>query len=261
MISKTQSAPAPKTTYQAGSSQQIKQVDGQEQAGQTGAQQAGSEGEQPSGLGEDASTAQQPPEKQGVEANLVIFDGTTQAKPSLVLKDFGDEDSNEDIANTFVNQQIGDDNWEDQQESYAAMEQASESDSTVAKQSSKLDDASILGMIQEMDYKLTKDMLDMIQRSLDRAKKLMEQNAKDYYQKVLPQLQAVEKQIKQVKALEASGQHKQASAQALQLDKLGQALQQALAKSPDFAANPAAKAIMAEIATMQQLSGGAKAAQ
>lgn len=112
----------------------------------------------------------------------------------------------------------------------------------------------LLSKVREADEKNFKAMIDMLQKSLDRARETMERNMKDYYQKVLPQMQAVQNQIKQVSAAEESGRKQDMQAAADRIGNLGQQLQQALNQNPDFQSNPAAKNAVAALAALQQAS-------
>lgn len=222
---------------------------------QTGNEQAGD------GLGEDQNQAMPPQTAEG-EANLCHFEPQGEANTNMSLQSFGDEDSAEtgDSSGYFdpgvqaLQQQARDNERTNQ----SLMEEGNAGSRAEAQEKMSPADAEILLKIHEMDHQLIKEMLDMIQRSLDRARQMMEQNMQDYYQKVQPQQQAIEKQLNTARALEAAGDQAAAQAQVRQLGDLSQQLQEALSRNPDFHANPAAQQILANLSTIQQLSGRAE---
>lgn len=116
----------------------------------------------------------------------------------------------------------------------------------------------LLQKIREADGKNFKAMIDMIQKSLDRAHEMLEKNNKEYYQKTLPQLQAVQNQLKQMAIAQEGGQQADAKAAANRIGDLSHKIQQALTQNPQFATNAAAKNAVAALAAVAQ--GSSKAA-
>lgn len=62
----------------------------------------------------------------------------------------------------------------------------------------------LLRQVRENEDKNFKSLIDMLQKSLDRAREQQEQNKKDYNQRVLPKLKQAEKELNELKALEQS---------------------------------------------------------
>lgn len=62
----------------------------------------------------------------------------------------------------------------------------------------------LLRQVRENEDKNFKSLIDMLQKSLDRAREQQEQNKKDYNQRVVPQLKQAEKELNELKALEQS---------------------------------------------------------
>lgn len=116
----------------------------------------------------------------------------------------------------------------------------------------------LLQKIREADGKNFKAMIDMIQKSLDRAHEMLEKNNKEYYQKTLPQLQAVQNQLKQMAIAQEGGQQADAKAAANRIGDLSHKIQQALTQNPQFATNAAAQNAVAALAAVAQ--GSSKAA-
>lgn len=56
----------------------------------------------------------------------------------------------------------------------------------------------LLDYVREQEDKNVKQMLDMLQQSLDRAHEMMEQNKEDFYKKTLPHMQKVEQAVQQM---------------------------------------------------------------
>jgi hypothetical protein len=70
-----------------------------------------------------------------------------------------------------------------------------------------LDDPGVLALlrhVRESEDKNFKSLIAMLQKSLDRAHEQMESNKKEYNQKTLPKLKQLEKELNEVKALEAA---------------------------------------------------------
>ncbi|HEY9843272.1 MAG TPA: hypothetical protein V6D23_22570 [Candidatus Obscuribacterales bacterium] len=260
-------------TQQSGQAQKVQTPD-QQETPQPGTQQSD---DQQDAYGTDENATASPPTytMENGEFQCPPTTGGSPAAEVLALLDFEDgDDSGCFDPGVIALQQLVHDEEEANAEAMAAETNKpapSEADSGQAAgtsgpgQSSQnadfdninCDDPAILDIISKIrdaEFKNVKAMLDMIQQSLDRAKQLMERNMQDYYQKVLPQKQAIEAQVKQAKSNETCGNNKQVQAAAHQIGNLAQQLQQALAQNPQFSANPAAKNVLAALAVAQQLS-------
>lgn len=207
--------------------------------------------EQPAatGLGEDQNQAQAVP--CGPEANLCNFDTASgHSQPNLSILDLGEDDSGSAYFDPGV--RALEQHAQQQTEENADLMEANGINNRERNLSEAEMDVALLQA--EMDFKLTKELLDGLQRSLDRAKEMLEQNMRDYYKKVLPQLQAMEKQLNLAQAQLEAGQQTQARSHLDQLGKLAQELQQSLAANPDTQDNPAAAKIQAALSVLAHAS-------
>lgn len=113
----------------------------------------------------------------------------------------------------------------------------------------------------EMDYKMTKELLDGLQKSLDRSSEMLKKNMEEFYKKVKPQIDAMKKQAQEAKALEESG-NKEAAAKHLQeVSGMRQELQAQVAALPKTG-NPdvdaTVRSLIAALNTLQQASSSSQ---